>query len=536
MRETTRESSVPELFRWLEERLKEERQSLAQQHAVILDELRFMASDLNPPLGPNTLRQAPALKPPEPTESPEPSLGHGGPSNLTGLPVDIDSPTFMRSPGPGSPTSVTVKVEEKDQGSATASRSKRLGKRAATLKQSLSKDDILKPWWHPDRVIKTYTFEIFFACLIFLQAVAMAVEVQYTGFGWGYRLQFPGYEQPASDVWPSIPAFLQGVEIFFGTFFSVEVVLKISGLRRAYLNDPWNWFDFFLVAMWLADMVIAFPVNSSQLRLIRLVRLLRLVRLVRVVRGFDSLIVMTTALQESANGLFWVAVIMLVVQLLFALLLNQVLATMVAQRDFALEDEIVLFEHFGTFPRSMLTMFQVTLGTWVPVARVLQEIVSPAMNIFTILHKVTIGFACIGVINGVFMQETLRVAQSDDVIMMRDVGRRDRLHAEKMKAFFELSNQSGDTMISRDRWKHVMESPNTKQWFAAQGLSIADADEVFTLLDADRSETMTIDELITGVARLHGAARSLDLAILAENHRLLGSLDEFRMGKSVEQL
>ena len=61
---------------------------------------------------------------------------------------------------------------------------------------------------------------------------------------------------------------------------------------------------------------------------------------------------------------------MLVVQLLFALLLNQVLATMVAQRDFALEDEIVLFEHFGTFPRSMLTMFQVTLGTWVPVARV----------------------------------------------------------------------------------------------------------------------------------------------------------------------
>ena len=54
-------------------------------------------------------------------------------------------------------------------------------------------------------------------------------------------------------------------------------------------------------AMWLADMVIAFPVNSSQLRLIRLARLLRLVRLVRVVRGFDSLIVMTTALQESAT-------------------------------------------------------------------------------------------------------------------------------------------------------------------------------------------------------------------------------------------
>lgn len=45
-------------------------------------------------------------------------------------------------------------------------------------------------------------------------------------------------------------------------------------------------------------------------------------------------------------------------------------------------------EHFGTFLRAMLTMFQLTLGTWVPVARVLQETVSPYFNIFTILHKV----------------------------------------------------------------------------------------------------------------------------------------------------
>ena len=33
------------------------------------------------------------------------------------------------------------------------------------------------------------------------------------------------------------------------------------------------------------------------------------------------------------------------------------------------------------------------------------------------------------------------MAQSDDVIMMRDVGRRDRLHAAKMKAFFDLTDQ-----------------------------------------------------------------------------------------------
>ena len=60
-----------------------------------------------------------------------------------------------------------------------------------------------------------------------------------------------------------------------------------------------------------------------------------------------------------------------------------------------------------------------------------------------------------------------------------------------MKAFFDLADQSGDTMITREKWRVVMASPSTKQWFAAQGLSIRDPDEVFTLLDADGSETWT---------------------------------------------
>jgi hypothetical protein len=34
----------------------------------------------------------------------------------------------------------------------------------------------------------------------------------------------------------------------------------------------------------------------------------------------------------------------------------------------------------------------------------------------------------------------------------------ERLHADKMKAFFDLADQSGDTMISRKKWKDVMAS------------------------------------------------------------------------------
>eukprot|EP00438_Fugacium_kawagutii_P032717 Skav229137 [mRNA] locus=scaffold1875:105413:107651:+ [translate_table: standard] len=56
------------------------------------------------------------------------------------------------------------------------------------------------------------------------------------------------------------------------------------------------------------------------------------------------------------------------------------------------------------------------------------------------------------------------------------------------------------------------------QLFSAQGLKVKDAEAVFRLLDEDRSNGISMDELIAGVASLQGPAKSLDLAVLSENH------------------
>ena len=39
--------------------------------------------------------------------------------------------------------------------------------------------------------------------------------------------------------------------------------------------------------------------------------------------------------------------------------------------------------------------------------------------IFSVAYKLVIGFAAVGIINAVFMQETFKVAASDDKLMMR---------------------------------------------------------------------------------------------------------------------
>ena len=57
-------------------------------------------------------------------------------------------------------------------------------------------------------------------------------------------------------------------------------------------------------------------------------------------------------------------------------------------------------------------------------------------------HAVQLQILRSKVINGVFMQETLRVAQSDDVIMMRDVARRDRRDAALQVSFHRSEDLS----------------------------------------------------------------------------------------------
>merc|ERR1711865_467181 len=78
-----------------------------------------------------------------------------------------------------------------------------------------------------------------------------------------------------------------------------------------------------------------------------------------------------------------------------------------------------LYKYFGSFSRCLLSMFELTLANWPPVTRLLQEEVSEWFMPICLIHKLTIGFAVVGVINGVILQETFKVASTDGMIMMR---------------------------------------------------------------------------------------------------------------------
>lgn len=407
---------------------------------------------------------------------------------------------------------------------ASASATTGASKRETTLAFRKAEDllDQLKmPFWHPGRVVRTTQFDAFIcAVIMMLNTLVMAFESQYLGLQRGYDLGFEGFTLPASEEWPYADLGFYMVDYVFGVIYLIEICIKICGLKCSFFKDPWNYFDSSLVLFWIIEKALsAYAVlDQGLLRVLRMGRVLRLLRLVKTIQGFDALYIMTTAMQGSVTVLFWSFVLLMVVQTLIAFTLNQALDSYFRDKTKPVHQQHQVFEYFGTAGRAMFTMFELTLANWPTAARILQENVTEYYAIFSVAYKLIIGFAAVGIINAVFMQETFKVAASDDKLMMRQKERDRMLHTKKMRTLFAAADESGDGVLDQDEFREIMTSPDIRMWLAAQELPIRDPDVLWKLLD-DGDAELTADELVHGVERLKGTAKGIDLAAFIMEHR-----------------
>jgi Ca2+-binding EF-hand superfamily protein len=287
--------------------------------------------------------------------------------------------------------------------------------------------------------------------------------------------------------------------------------------------------DFSIVLLWLYSDVLAgffdvlgeLPINAQVLRLARVARLLRLFRLIRTVqsRHFDSLYLITTALKGSLSILSWTCLMLLLFHLVLALLMNQIIREYYFNH---LPDDILqwpdqakdMYAYFGSFSRSLLTMFEISLANWPPACRLLVEEISEFWIVYALLHKLILGFAVLGVVNGVFIQETFKSASLDDAVMVRATRRRREAHNAKMQMLFEEANTDGDEYVSLQEWEEVCKDEWVSLWLASQDLNVQDAMTLFKMLDREGDDKLTAEELIEGAARLKGHAANLDMKLL----------------------
>ena len=149
---------------------------------------------------------------------------------------------------------------------------------------------------------------------------------------------------------------LDGINLFFTVFFTVEMLIKMFALGlREYSSDNFNLFDALIVVISLVELVGTGGTSLSAFRAVRILRVLKLARSWRTLQRF--LVTMWLTMYELGNF----AVIVLLIIFIFALLGMNLFG---GKFDFPGEEKDR--SNYDTLLWALITVFQVITGEdWV---------------------------------------------------------------------------------------------------------------------------------------------------------------------------
>jgi len=347
-------------------------------------------------------------------------------------------------------------------------------------------------------IVNHAAFEGFVGSLIVVNAITIALEAQYHGHDIGHRLGFPGYSSSGTSDWSKMEHALTVLEAIFGALFCCEVLLKVAAFRLSFFRNPWNLFDMTISLFWLAQEGLLWGT------------LVRILRLCRWISMMDSLHVLIKSIQASLSALLWSTCLIAIMIAIVSLIVQSMVISYYEDESVPLAKRLEVFSYFGTFSRSGMSLFESTLGNFAPIMRMMSDNVEETWALFFIGYKCVGGFAVVTVITGVFMQETFRVAEKDDDLLVIRQTRQAKIHTTKMSRLFQVADQTGTGALSFSDFKALINDPFIKTWLAAHELDVADVRLLFRLMD-DGDGRLTAEELMAGVSRFKGVAKSYDL-------------------------
>ncbi|OXA50295.1 Sodium channel protein para [Folsomia candida] len=142
----------------------------------------------------------------------------------------------------------------------------------------------------------------------------------------------------------------------FIAIFSAECGLKIFALRYHYFTEPWNLFDFVVVLLsvagiMLSDIIAKYFVSPTLLRVVRVAKVGRVLRLVKGAKGIRTLLF---ALAMSLPALFNICLLLFLVMFIFAIF------GMSFFMNVKLRDGLDTVYNFQTFGQSIILLFQMS--------------------------------------------------------------------------------------------------------------------------------------------------------------------------------
>lgn len=360
-------------------------------------------------------------------------------------------------------------------------------------------------------LVQSVKYEFSMACFLCLNIIWMAFELQVYGTFAGEDLAATSPVQRDIDGWAT--CFMAG-EITFTVIFALDVTLRMAVLRRYFWLSPLNYIDLLVSITSIVEIVVYYavklPVNSVFFRLLRIGKLARAIRMFSMTSVLASLQLLVKCLASSRDMLFWSFCLLTVVQGVACLIVSTLCRDFVEDERLNLLVREEVFQYYGTFTRSFLTMFEIMFANWGPPCRVLVDNVSEWFSVFFLLYRCVLGFAVLNVVNAVFVQQTMKTASSDEELAFKQKQKDMATYTKKVKKLFSTIDYSGDGSINLEEFSKLVKSPKLQFWMSQLELEYHDLLSLFEFLDNGDGE-ITLMEFIDGAVRLRGNAKALDV-------------------------
>lgn len=313
---------------------------------------------------------------------------------------------------------------------------------------------------------------------------------------------------------------LLAVDVCFALAFILEFLLRMALRGRQLLSkDERGWTLFDLVV--ISTSILEYTTETQDLSFMRVLRITRVTRLFRVLRGVSyvhQLRLMLASMMSSFISLAWAAGFVAFFLYMVAVFIDTDVTTYVRS---AREVDSHVLDLYGSVPITMLSLFMSITGgnDWEYFMIPLQTMSYHFYTFFFVTYMFITVFGIMNVLTGIFCDAASRVQEVDkELVISEQLAQADAVAGEFKELFNMCSVGGGLDMRALDT---RLSDPDVVDLLKFMELDVKDASGLFDLLDVDGNGIVDVDEFVSGLMRLKGPARSIDVATLLHQSRRL---------------
>lgn len=361
--------------------------------------------------------------------------------------------------------------------------------------------------WLADAVTSA-KFEIALTCVIILNSIVMGIELQFSGMDAGVKMNFPKMRS-APDNYETIFDIFN--EVFLWIFVA-ELLIKVFALRLTFWKFVWNWIDLGVV---LFGVVERFGpedgLDPMIIRLLRLAKLSRVLKFFKMGSHLQSWHLILRSIAVTRDTLFWSMLLLFMIQCIAGMLVAQLAWGIFTDESIDIKKRREVFRYFGTFTKTQFTMFEVTFVNYAPSARVLIDNGGETWAFFFITYRCLVSFAVMQVIRAVFIQQTLKVAETDKELLLVRKQTEEKRMSENLGQIFDRGDQDKTGFLNYDKFKKLFEDPAACVYMQTLDVDPGDVHALWHLLDLNGNGKISRNEFILGSSKVRGKATSIDM-------------------------